>query len=155
LIAATLVGMLVGFAAGYMARPRALQQVEMSVPSEQPAARPVEPSPGPVELVEPELRPAPAPRPAPPPRTGTAPVALPPPPLANGELVVESIPRGAAVTVNGRPSGKTPLKLADLAPGEYRVTISMLGYREFATTVRVVAGERARAAARLTEQEQE
>jgi len=157
LIAAALVGMVFGFAGGYMARPRALQQVEMQVPNEQPPMAPAQPS-GPVELVEPEIRPAPAPRPAPPPRPSTAPaapVALPPPPLANGELVVESIPRGAAVTVNGRPSGKTPLTLADLAPGEYRVTITMLGYREFATTVRVVAGERARAAARLTEQEQE
>lgn len=43
----------------------------------------------------------------------------------------------------------------DLAPGDYRVTMSLPGYRNVATTVRVVAGERARAAARLTEQEQE
>jgi hypothetical protein len=59
------------------------------------------------------------------------------------------------VAINGKPSGVTPLTIDDLAPGEYRVTMTLAGHRPFATTVRVVAGERARAAARLTEQEQE
>ncbi|HET9703731.1 MAG TPA: PEGA domain-containing protein [Vicinamibacterales bacterium] len=77
------------------------------------------------------------------------------PAASTGELVVESLPSGATVSVNGQPQGTTPLSLAELPPGEYRVTMSMQGYREFATTVRVVAGERARAAARLTVQEQE
>jgi hypothetical protein len=74
--------------------------------------------------------------------------------VSTGELIVESLPPGASVTVNGQPRGTTPLNMAELPPGEYRVTMSMKGYRDFATTVRVVAGERARAAARLTEQEQ-
>jgi len=74
---------------------------------------------------------------------------------STGALAVESRPTGAAVVVNGKPSGTTPLTISDLAPGEYRVTMTMEGYRPFATTVRVVAGERARAAARLTELEQE
>ena len=77
------------------------------------------------------------------------------PAASTGELVVESLPSGATVSVNGQPQGTTPLSLAELPPGEYRVTMSMQGYRDFATTVRVVAGERARAAARLTVQEQE
>jgi hypothetical protein len=76
------------------------------------------------------------------------------PAVSTGELVVESLPPGASVSVNGQPRGTTPLNMAELPPGEYRVTMSMKGYRDFATTVRVVAGERARAAARLTEQEQ-
>jgi hypothetical protein len=59
------------------------------------------------------------------------------------------------VLLNGKPSGTTPVMINDLAPGDYRVTISLPGYLNVATTVRVVAGERARAAARLTEQEQE
>ena len=45
--------------------------------------------------------------------------------------------------------------LTDLEPGEYRVVMSMPGFRDFATTVRVVAGERVRAAASLTAQEHE
>jgi hypothetical protein len=74
---------------------------------------------------------------------------------AMGSLVIESRPEGASVLLNGKPSGVTPLALNELPPGEYRVTMRMPGFRDFATTVRVVAGERARAAARLTEQEQE
>jgi hypothetical protein len=77
------------------------------------------------------------------------------PTVSTGTLAVESRPVGASVTVNGKPSGNTPLTISDLPPGDYRVTLSLSGYRVFATTVRVVAGERARAAARLTEQEQE
>ena len=75
--------------------------------------------------------------------------------VTTGELTIESRPIGAAVTVNGKPSGTTPVTLNELPPGEYRVTLMLPGHRPFATTVRVVAGERARAAARLTEQEQE
>lgn len=75
--------------------------------------------------------------------------------VSTGVLAVESRPVGASVTVNGKPSGHTPLTINDLPPGDYRVTMSLPGYRNVATTVRVVAGERARAAARLTEQEQE
>ena len=74
---------------------------------------------------------------------------------ATGALAIESRPAGASVLLNGKPSGTTPMMINELAPGDYRVTLSLSGYREFATTVRVVAGERARAAARLTEQEQE
>lgn len=72
-----------------------------------------------------------------------------------GSLAIESRPSGASVTINGKPSGTTPLTINDLAPGEYRILMSMTGYRNLATTVRVVAGERARAAASLTALEQE
>jgi hypothetical protein len=75
--------------------------------------------------------------------------------VSTGVLAVESRPRGAAVAINGKPSGRTPLTINDLPPGEYRVTLTLAGYRDIATTVRVVAGERARAAASLTAQEQE
>ena len=89
-----------------------------------------------------------------PPRPST-PASIGRPSVSTGALTVESRPVGATVTVNGKPSGNTPLTINDLPPGDYRVTLSLSGYREFATTVRVVAGERARAAAMLTEQEQE
>jgi hypothetical protein len=77
------------------------------------------------------------------------------PPATTGVLAVESQPPGALVLVNGQPSGTTPLTMNDMTPGEYRVTMRLKGFQDFATTVRVVAGERVRAAARLTEQEQE
>lgn len=84
-----------------------------------------------------------------------APASAAKPAVTTGGLTIESRPTGAAVTLNGKPSGITPLTINDLAPGEYRVMMRLAGHRDFATTVRVVAGERARAAARLTEQEQE
>ncbi|MDP3719852.1 MAG: PEGA domain-containing protein [Acidobacteriota bacterium] len=70
-----------------------------------------------------------------------------------GGLLVESRPPGATVTVNGTNRGTTPLTIEALAPGSYRVGLSLAGYQSFATTVRVVAGERARAAASLSVQE--
>ena len=59
------------------------------------------------------------------------------------------------MTLNGRPRGTTPLRVDALAPGEYQVSMALQGYRPFSTTVRVVAGERTRAAASLSAQEQE
>jgi hypothetical protein len=88
------------------------------------------------------------------PRPAT-PASLGKPAVSTGALAVESRPMGAAVVVNGKASGTTPVTINDLPPGEYTVTMTLEGHRPFATTVRVVAGERARAAARLTEQEQE
>jgi len=72
---------------------------------------------------------------------------------STGTMSVESRPSGAAVTINGKPSGKTPMTIDALAPGDYRVTLSLAGYQTFVTTVRVVAGERTRAAASLSVQE--
>jgi len=77
------------------------------------------------------------------------------PAVTTGTLAVDSRPAGAAVTINGKASGSTPLTINDLPPGEYQILLTMPGYRNFATTVRVVAGERARAAASLTAVEQE
>jgi hypothetical protein len=84
------------------------------------------------------------------PAAPSTPASLGKPAATTGELSVDSRPSGASVTINGRASGNTPLVFNDLAPGEYRILIEMPGYREFATTVRVVAGERTRAAASLT-----
>jgi hypothetical protein len=67
---------------------------------------------------------------------------------------VESRPAGATVTINGKPGGTTPLTVNDLPPGEYQIVMTLQGYRPLTTTVRVVAGERARAAASLTAVEQ-
>jgi len=69
--------------------------------------------------------------------------------------MVESRPVGAAILLNGRPSGNTPRTIGELPPGSYRIVLTMPGFRNFTTTVRVVAGERVRAAASLTAQEQE
>jgi hypothetical protein len=66
-----------------------------------------------------------------------------------GTLVIESRPSGAAVTVDGRPAGVTPLTLTDVAAGRRTVRLEHAGYRTVTTTVDVRPGERARVAARL------
>ncbi|HYE88842.1 MAG TPA: PEGA domain-containing protein [Vicinamibacterales bacterium] len=88
------------------------------------------------------------------PRPST-PATLGRPAASTGSLVVESRPAGAAISINGKPSGSTPRTVAELAPGDYRILLTLPGYRSFTTTVRVVAGQRVRAAASLTAQEQE
>ena len=96
-----------------------------------------------------------APRPSTPATIGRPPPATTTTATTTGGLAVDSRPAGAAVTINGKPSGVTPLTINDLAPGDYRVVMTLPGFRDFATSVRVVAGERVRAAASLTAQEQE
>lgn len=150
LIFAAIIGSIFGFAAGYMARPRALQtlppQTMATLPAAEhdvPKAQPSVAAPAEVTVAE---APKAAPRPAPHPKRAV---------VANGTMIVESRPTGASVAVNGTPRGNTPLTIHDLAPGEYRVLMSKAGYRNVVTTVRVVAGQRVRAAASLTALEQE
>lgn len=68
---------------------------------------------------------------------------------AEGGLLVDSRPAGAAVLIDGRPAGVTPLALAGIAPGTYSVRIERAGYRVVTASVDVKAGERARVAVRL------
>jgi hypothetical protein len=84
-----------------------------------------------------------APRDVPAPAAPAASVA------ASGSLVVDSRPSGAMVTVDGRPSGNTPVTLTAVAPGRHTVRIERPGYRPVTTTVMIKSGERARVAARL------
>ena len=87
------------------------------------------------------------------PRPGTPATLGQRPAVSTGSLLIESRPSGAAVVVDGQARGVTPVSIDALAPGDYRVSLSLAGYRSFATTVRVVAGERTRAAASLSVQE--
>jgi len=58
---------------------------------------------------------------------------------ANAKLLVNSIPRGANVTVDGRYRGQSPLTLA-LSPGiDYRIGLSKAGYGAANRTVRLQA----------------
>jgi hypothetical protein len=82
--------------------------------------------------------------PAPPP-----PAPIRPSTKASGSLGVDSRPGGARVFVDGKLAGATPLSLDALAPGEYAVRLEREGYRQWASIVRVVAGESHRVAASL------
>jgi hypothetical protein len=61
------------------------------------------------------------------------------PPGPPGKLDIGSIPAGAALFVDGRPRGKTPATIADVAPGEHVVAVeSAVGRIE--RVVEVLAG---------------
>jgi hypothetical protein len=60
-----------------------------------------------------------------------------------GAIDVDSRPRGARVIVDGRFVGLSPLRLADIGPGEHQVTLEMGGYRSATGRVRVDAGRTA------------
>ncbi len=58
---------------------------------------------------------------------------------ATGELEISSDPAGAHVSVDGVASGRTPLTIAEMTPGEHRVTISS-GQTSVERTVDIKAG---------------
>jgi hypothetical protein len=58
-----------------------------------------------------------------------------------GGLSVETDPVGAAVYVDGRPAGETPVKVSGLPAGEHRVRIVKSGYLENARLISVAAGK--------------
>ncbi|HEV2964652.1 MAG TPA: serine/threonine-protein kinase [Candidatus Angelobacter sp.] len=72
--------------------------------------------------------------------------------VAEGEMVVSTVPAGAIVEIEGRsaPSGKTPLTLSALKPGTYKVTVSKSGYAPEVRRVEVIRGNRASLDLKLT-----
>ncbi len=72
---------------------------------------------------------------------GTSPVEMPAVILRapGGTLMLTSIPNGAAVLVNGKPTGKTTPAQLTLAPGSYKITVE-LGGREATQTVQLGSG---------------
>jgi len=81
-------------------------------------------------------------------RTARAPKNVPapaaPPAATEGQLIVTSVPMGAAVEIEGRAgqSWKAPGTISGLAPGTYKVTFSMPGYAVETRTVQVSGGAR-------------
>jgi PEGA domain-containing protein len=69
---------------------------------------------------------------------------------AVSSLVVESDPAGAAVYLDGRFAGQTPLTLATIEPGVHRVHLTRAGYLENSRLVTVKEGARASVHAQLT-----
>jgi TonB family protein len=97
---------------------------------------------GPAEPARPAVRASPPPRaPSRPGRPATTPA---PQPQA-GSLRIESEPPGARVSVNGQGKGKTPVRIADLPFGSYRVRVEQKGYepqtREVSLSARAPGGE--------------
>src|SRR5207244_7409381 len=66
-----------------------------------------------------------------------------------GSLVVDSRPAGANVFVDGRLIGTTPLVMETMSVGDHAIRLDREGYQRWATSVRIVSGERSRVAASL------
>ena len=63
-------------------------------------------------------------------------------PAGKGQLDVHSNPKGAAITVNGRPyEKKAPTKLI-LDPGSYTIALKLEGYKPAKKTVLVENGKK-------------
>ena len=77
--------------------------------------------------------------------------AAPRPGVSTGRLLLESRPSQAAVWIDGRLVGTTPLLLSDLEPGARMIRIELPGHKLWSTTTTVVAGQRVRVAASLEE----
>jgi serine/threonine-protein kinase len=68
------------------------------------------------------------------------PGAPPPPAGPPGAIDVDSRPRGARVSIDGRFVGNAPLRLADLEPGTHALTVEMSGYTGASRRVEVEPG---------------
>jgi hypothetical protein len=89
-------------------------------------------------------------------RSRTSPPPTPATPATIGRetaaLIVESRPAGANVLVDGKPAGRTPLTLPEVAVGMHTISLELAGFNSWATSVRVAAGQKNRVAASLEEQ---
>src|SRR5262245_11517340 len=70
--------------------------------------------------------------------------------IAVGDLAVETDPFGAAVFVDGRAAGATPVTVPGLTAGEHRVRVVKNGYLENARVITVVAGRPTAVRVKLT-----
>ncbi len=66
-----------------------------------------------------------------------------------GSIEVVSRPSGAQVILDGRSVGRTPLSLPEVSNGAHDIRLDLPGFRQWATSVQVIAGQRTRVAASL------
>jgi hypothetical protein len=155
-VAGGVVGYVYGFARGQAVAGAAAATTPAATPATIPGDTEIAVAPA-GEAVTPSADPDPAGAGDIGPPAAAEPAAAPPakaaadpaPPARSGSLFVDSRPRGAAVIVDGRRRGRTPLRLADLSAGTYAVRLDLSGYRPVATSVDVRAGEQARVAVTL------
>lgn len=61
-----------------------------------------------------------------------------------GSIYVDSRPRGARVTIDGREVGVTPLRVSDVRIGSHVVRLELPDHRLWTSTTRVTAGQEQR-----------
>ena len=62
----------------------------------------------------------------------------------SGVLYVDSLPRGAAILVDGKRIGTTPARIPDMAIGSHVVRLELPDHRAWTTSTRVAAGQETR-----------
>ena len=73
------------------------------------------------------------------------------PAVTTGSVNIDSRPRGARVTLDGRRLGATPLRVPELTAGDHRVLVELAGYRSVTSMVNIVSGELTRLTLTLEE----
>jgi serine/threonine-protein kinase len=147
-LATLLVGLAVGFGAGYLVAPRGSAT---AVPTASSAGSSAPAAPAAVTTPAPTGEPAAAAQAGPisASTAQAAPVAdtasLPVVETAQeGTLIVVSRPAGALVRLDGREAGRTPLTIEHLQAGPHKVRLELAGYRPSVSTTLVGAGARVR-----------
>jgi hypothetical protein len=130
-------GVLVASAVGFFLRTAtpagsneaapAVEETTVDLPSA-PSTNPPAPKPE-----QPAAKPAPV--------AGKAPPA-PAEKAARGSLLIRSSPADADVLVNGRPSGRTPVAVRELALGSYTIRVTREGYASEEQTLELTRGGR-------------
>jgi len=64
--------------------------------------------------------------------------------IYTGSIYVDSRPRGARVTIDGKPVGVTPLRVSDVRIGTHVVRLELPDHRLWSSTTRVTAGQEQR-----------
>jgi hypothetical protein len=136
-----IVGLALGFGAGYFFGPWSQQSEVADASDVPPSTASTEPAPAGEGAGVPTPAPGAANAPEPPPESaaatasGTAPW---------GKLVVVTTPPGATVTINGEPSGRAPLTKQGLSFGNYAVRVALPGYQARSAQVTLSAGAASR-----------
>lgn len=127
--------LIVGLLIGYMIRDFIGERDRREAPAVtagvQPAAAPAGGQPPATDATDQAVAPSATTEPKPPAPAPVAPVTAAKPNAAapkTGSIIVSSTPSKAAVTVNGRWSGRTPLRLNDRPFGKYSVRVVLEGY---------------------------
>lgn len=151
-----ILGLLLGFAAGYAASGRTSAPPATTAPAAEVSPPPAATQPTPPgrafseqTVAQPPAASPPARGPVPPVPGDAAPAAAPSssvPPVrpTAGSIVIRSTPSGAAVTVNGKWRGRTPLTLNALKLGPYAVRVVHPGFAVAREDVSLSASQPAR-----------
>jgi hypothetical protein len=96
------------------------------------------------EPSSPASRQAPAASPRAAPRPAAEPEAPQSSTVYTGSIYVDSRPRGARVTIDGKEVGLTPLRVSDVKIGSHVVRLELPDHRMWTSTTRVTAGQEQR-----------